>query len=153
MLIVSHHQNNKMNSMTTLAWCKHGNRSIELNLVLQSYTCSLVQIVFKNHTICFNLQAVSPYICSASANICRKQYGSGVFVTSELGICMTDDFRTVGMPISFMCTYGKFVICRSSQFYNTQRTRQPLWWGWNVWCFTIKEAICCASRKLPTEQI
>ena len=53
------------------------------------------------------------------------------------------------MPISFMCACLKLVICRSSQFYNTQRTWQASCRGRNFWCFTIAEAICHAYRKLP----
>ena len=42
---------------------------------------------------------------------------------------------------------------QSSQFYNTQRTWQLLWWGCNVWCFIITEAICRANWKLPNADI
>ena len=45
---------------------------------------------------------------------------------SELSICTTDDSRTFGMSVSFMWACVKFVIHRSSQFYNTQRTWQRL---------------------------
>ena len=41
------------------------------------------------------------------------------------------------MPISLICVCVKFVIRRSSQFYNTQRTWQPSWWGRNVWSYSI----------------
>ena len=46
-------------------------------------------------------------------------------IISALSICTTDDSGTVGMPISFMCSCVKFVIRRSSQFYNKRRTWQP----------------------------
>ena len=59
----------------------------------------------------------------------------------------------IGMPISFMSICMKFVIRRSSQFHNTQSTWQPLWWGGNVWCFIVVEAIRHANRKLPIIQI
>ena len=67
---------------------------------------------------------------------------------TELLICMTDDPRTVGMPISFMCACLKFVIRRSSQFYSTQRAWQPSWLGCNVSCFTVAETVRCANQKL-----
>ena len=62
-----------------------------------------------------------------------------------------DDSRTVGIPTSFiLCLCVKFVICHQSSWsYNTQKTWQSLWWGCNVWCFTVAEAICCANRKCP----
>ena len=37
---------------------------------------------------------------------------------------------------------------RSSQFYNTQGTWQPLWWQCNVWCFTVAEAVCSVPGNL-----
>ena len=37
----------------------------------------------------------------------------------DLSICTIGDSRMVGLPILFMCACVKFVICRSSQFYNT----------------------------------
>ena len=81
-------------------------------------------------------------------NLMRR--GDVYCTNSELSICTTVDSRTVGMPSLFMCACVEFVIRWSSQFYNTQRTWQPLWWGCNVWCFTVAEAIRRANRKLPT---
>ena len=63
----------------------------------------------------------------------------------ELSICTTDESRTVELTLWVV----NFVICRSSRFYNTQRTWQPLWWWRNVWCFTVAEAVRRANRKLP----
>ena len=68
---------------------------------------------------------------------------------SELLICTTNDSRTVGMPISFMCACVKFVIYRSSQFCNLQRTWQCRGEDAKFDVFTITEAICCANQKLP----
>ena len=53
--------------------------------------------------------------------------------------------------ISFMCAFVKFVICQFSQFYNTQRTWQLLWWGCNIWSFTVAEAIYRANPMLLNE--
>ena len=59
---------------------------------------------------------------------------SSIKTLASFQLCTMDDSRPVGMSISFMCTCIKFVICRTSQFYNMQRTWQPLWWGCNIWC-------------------
>ena len=66
----------------------------------------------------------------------------------ELSICTTDESRTVELTLRVVCACVNFVIRRSSRFYNTQRTWQPLWWRRNVWCFTVAEAVRRANRKL-----
>ena len=62
---------------------------------------------------------------------------------SELSICTTGDSRTVGMPISFMCPCIKIVICRTSQFHNTQRIWQPLWCSL---CYCCRSHPSCKSE-------
>ena len=65
---------------------------------------------------------------------------------SKLYICTMNDSRTVGMP--------KFHVCKISILSSVgplQHTRgwQLLWWGCDVWCFTILQAIHCGNGKLP----
>ena len=59
---------------------------------------------------------------------------------SELLICTTDDSRTVGIGVNFIH------VCLS-QICRPQRTWQPSWRGWNVWCFTVAKVIYRANRK------
>ena len=88
--------------------------------------------------------------------VCRPR-PIGLHYNTELSICTTDDARTVGMPISFICTCVKFVIRRSSQIYNTQRAWQPSLLGMlgrkSSWCLTVVEAVRRANRKLADTRL
>ena len=73
-----------------------------------------------------NVKSKAPHIQIFYMSTFQRGNFSCTIDNSKLSICVTDDPRTVGMPTSFMYACVKFVICRSSLFYNTERTRK-LW--------------------------
>ena len=79
----------------------------------------------------------------------QKKVKTDIIVANirELSLCCTtDDSMTVKVTHQCTCAWVDFAIRQSSKFYNT--AWKLSWWGHNIWCLTIVEAVHCANRKL-----
>ena len=87
MLILGHHQNNKMNSMMTFTWCKRG---ICLNLLLLSLVC-LIKILFAVMTLlgglCLILSIMSHNVSSDLSDLSVQR----ITIYNDFSLKCSDD--------------------------------------------------------------